>query len=262
VRFGRPWFLATVIAMLPLSLWMFFSWRIHPNFIQEFFLQEALERLNYSSTFLPKHIRPPSWYCDQLWAWMGLNGYVGFCAGLVVVTLSCRSRTFALWAWPRKSTVFFSLFTLSYFLILLIAAHKRDAYFLPLIPFIAIIIAGCVKLLHAHFTSTTTRLGIHLFLAAMLLTGMAQTVLQYQKVPNYSPAEKALSKTLAPQIKPTTEIYTDDPSAALIVHFYLRRPIHVIAAPDQITTSDSLWFSRKEMPYAHSSTHYYYKIMP
>ncbi len=254
---ARKYLFATVVATIPLGLWMGYSWKIYPDFFNVFVVEEAVQRANYQSTFSPQHIRPPYWYLVHLWKWSGCLALLALPLGVWILIRPkgkfdpSQPSCTRLPAWR-----FLTGFGLFYFLVLSAASHKRDAYLLPVLPIFALIILAAGKICWDRYSPAPGRKRLLLAVGAVIMTGLGQTLNHYHPTPDYRPDEKALAQAIAPLLEPDRHVYTEDLSVSLLLHFYLDQTVHRVASTDEIARG--VIVSKKEIAAARKIGPYYF----
>ena len=131
----------------------------------------------------------------------------------------------------------------SYMVLISVASHKSGRYLLPMLPVFILLLLYSAKLIVSWSDNRTAHRAIYFVLLCAVPLGLHATSFYYDAVPNYQPKEKAVSLEAA-RYSDNCTVYTDSERLALIMHFYLNRPVYV--DPSRRTPSEeSIFVSTK-----------------
>lgn len=225
-RLGRRLLGPILAAIAPMALWIAAALITQPNFFQTFFREELLERVNLNSTYLPLQMHPPYWYLKKLTDWYALIGVPALLVTCwymwrhILRTAGNPLRTPEQWM-----LLFIGGFTLLYLAGISLAPHKRDAYILTLLPLLALMLIGALRVVFAKLLDRGRRQLATVTTAAIALS-VLHTVFDTRPTPDYKPAEKAVAMSLRHYVD-RYEFATNDANLARFLHFYLDRPVSV-----------------------------------
>ncbi len=231
-RLLKEYLITGILAILPFLAWAIVQYIRYPQFVDIYFGQEYLDRLNYHSKFLPQFIRGPFYYVTNYWRWFRLSGIVAIVLIILIYWLYKNKKI----EWNQNQFISFIYLNgawLLYLLVASIASHKSRRYILPIFPLLTIIfIIGIDTLLELYVKSKIKYL-IYIVTLICIIVGVQALSKHYQKVPDYLPIRKKLALRL--KAYKNWHIYTDDWHIAPILEFYLTKNITVVKKAPQLT---------------------------
>ena len=249
-RLALKYLIPSIAACLPLAIWMLMQSHAFPDFLRVFIKQEYLERMNYKSDFLSDHIRHPLWYFNRLWPLFKFVGY----ASLILPVISLFMMKNPKYVKDRKRILFLFGIAVTYLLFISsIVAHKQNRYILPLFPIFVLLFLFSVQFLFSLIKQKTLRHGIGVAVAVFIIAGLHTTFSRYEIIPDYQPDQKAVSLKVSQYAESMLPVYTDITRLAITMHFYLKRPVLVVANLRDISAENYVYVSKEPF---YNSTEY------
>ncbi len=231
--------LVSILASVPLFVWMVAEALSDAGFISIFLGQEYMERLNYRSSFLTQFIRSPFWYASNMWRWFRVTGIMAIAFG-VWQFFACLGNSGLRNSLKRVKTticpacIYLNFAWLGYFLMVSLASHKSRRYVLPVFPLLTLSYLVGFRMVWNDIIHRSSRALAIVFICASILAGGVALASHYRKVPDYLPGRKAAAMALREYLDSGYAIYTNDDHLAPILHFYLDTIVPVVSSTEDI----------------------------
>jgi 4-amino-4-deoxy-L-arabinose transferase-like glycosyltransferase len=257
-KLAFQYLLPTLVACIPLVLWMAIQYSSYTDFLTVFVRQEYLDRMNYSSDFLSGHIRNPFWYLNRLWSWFNSIGYLSLILSGGCLILMVKQKQYLQ---SEKSFIFLTGIVWSYLLIISLISHKLSRYILPLSPlFILLFLFSSQRILFL-FNQKFLKYVFGSIFCISIGIGLYLTAQNYKVIPDYQPEQKAVSLKVLEYAGDELPVYTDSRKLAVTMHFYLNKNVPAVSRLEEIGAKKFIYVSKNYIPGSTEYSGHYIKTV-